>query len=88
MEFLEDENQISLAAAKGIEYIHNYAIPPNIRRDSKPSTILSDSNWNTKISNFGLSLHWHEIEQELVTTRKIAKPLNEVHQTRSAMLPW
>ncbi|KAH1225965.1 putative serine/threonine-protein kinase-like protein CCR3 [Glycine max] len=62
--------KIALDAARGIEYIHNYAVPPIIHRDIKSSNILLDSNWNARVSDFGLSKIWHETEQELMSTTK------------------
>ncbi|XP_047323894.1 putative serine/threonine-protein kinase-like protein CCR3 [Impatiens glandulifera] len=47
---------VSLDAARGIEYLHNYAVPPIIHRDIKSSNILLDSNWTARVSDFGLSL--------------------------------
>ncbi|OIW09539.1 hypothetical protein TanjilG_30858 [Lupinus angustifolius] len=60
--------KIALGAARGIEYMHNYAVPPIIHRDIKSSNILLDSNWNARVSDFGLSLIWPENEQEFVST--------------------
>ncbi|KAF4369222.1 hypothetical protein G4B88_009520 [Cannabis sativa] len=47
--------KIALDAAKGIEYLHNYAVPPVIHRDIKSSNILLDSDWTARVSDFGLS---------------------------------
>lgn len=48
--------KVALDAARGIEYLHVYSIPPIIHRDIKSSNILLDATWTAKVSDFGLSL--------------------------------
>ncbi|XP_019157883.1 PREDICTED: serine/threonine-protein kinase-like protein CCR4 [Ipomoea nil] len=48
--------RVALDAARGIEYLHEYAVPQVIHRDIKSSNILLDSTWTAKVSDFGLSL--------------------------------
>ncbi|KAL5732849.1 hypothetical protein ACOSQ2_032541 [Xanthoceras sorbifolium] len=56
--------KIALDASRGIEYLHNYAVPPIIHRDIKSSNILLDANWTARVSDFGLSLLSSESESE------------------------
>ncbi|KAG2406707.1 hypothetical protein LR48_Vigan03g297900 [Vigna angularis] len=48
--------KIALDAARGIEYLHNYAVPSIIHRDIKSSNILIDATWTARVSDFGLSM--------------------------------
>lgn len=48
--------KIALDTARGLEYLHEYCKPPVIHRDLKSSNILLDSNFNAKLSNFGLAV--------------------------------
>ncbi|XP_050385591.1 putative serine/threonine-protein kinase-like protein CCR3 [Argentina anserina] len=56
--------KVALDAARGIEYLHNYAVPPIIHRDIKSSNILIDGNWTGRVSDFGLSLLGPEHDSE------------------------
>ncbi|KAF6143697.1 hypothetical protein GIB67_021707 [Kingdonia uniflora] len=48
--------KIALDAARGLEYLHESCNPTVIHRDLKSSNILLDSNFNAKLSDFGLSV--------------------------------
>ncbi|RRT73718.1 hypothetical protein B296_00024615 [Ensete ventricosum] len=61
--------KVLLDAARGIEYLHNYAVPPIIHRDIKSSNILLDGNWVARVSDFGLSLMGPESEGEHLSAR-------------------
>jgi len=44
---------IAAGAVKGLEYLHDKAIPPVIYRDFKSSNILLDEGFHPKLSDFG-----------------------------------
>lgn len=48
--------KIALDTARGLEYLHEHCNPPVIHRDLKSSNILLDSDFNAKISDFGLAV--------------------------------
>ncbi|OAY38411.1 putative serine/threonine-protein kinase-like protein CCR3 [Manihot esculenta] len=48
--------KIALDAARGIEYLHNYAVPPIIHRNINSSNILLDANWAARVCDFGMSV--------------------------------
>ncbi|PSR96314.1 Calcium/calmodulin-regulated receptor-like kinase [Actinidia chinensis var. chinensis] len=47
--------QIALDVARGLEYLHDGAIPPVIHRDIKSSNILLDQSMRARVADFGLS---------------------------------
>ncbi|WOL14831.1 serine/threonine-protein kinase-like protein CCR3 [Canna indica] len=61
--------KVLLDAARGIEYLHNYAVPPIIHRDIKSSNILLDGNWVARVSDFGLSLMGPDSERGHLSMR-------------------
>ncbi|KAK4420717.1 Calcium/calmodulin-regulated receptor-like kinase [Sesamum alatum] len=53
--------QIALDVARGLEYLHDGAVPPVIHRDIKSSNILLDHSMRARVADFGLS------REEMVT---------------------
>lgn len=47
--------QIALDVARGLEYLHDGAVPPVIHRDIKSSNILLDQSLRARVADFGLS---------------------------------
>ncbi|PQQ07790.1 serine/threonine-protein kinase-like protein CCR4 [Prunus yedoensis var. nudiflora] len=60
---------VALDAARGVEYLHMYAVPPVIHRDIKSSNILLDDTLRAKVSDFGLSLMGPEDDQSYLSLR-------------------
>ncbi|CAI0436570.1 unnamed protein product [Linum tenue] len=46
---------IALDVARGLEYLHDGAVPPVIHRDIKSSNILLDHSMRARVADFGLS---------------------------------
>ncbi|OIW15466.1 hypothetical protein TanjilG_28665 [Lupinus angustifolius] len=47
--------RIALDVARGLEYLHDGAVPPVIHRDIKSSNILLDESMRVRVADFGLS---------------------------------
>lgn len=61
--------KVALDAARGIEYLHEYAVPSIIHRDIKSSNVLLDATWTAKVSDFGLSLIGPEDDESHLSLR-------------------
>ncbi|KAK1353254.1 Protein kinase APK1A chloroplastic [Heracleum sosnowskyi] len=59
---------IALGAAKGLAYLHSPEVNV-IHRNVKTSSILIDSKYNAKLSDFGVASDGSELEETHVTTR-------------------
>ncbi|MBA0684470.1 hypothetical protein Goari_026055 [Gossypium aridum] len=60
--------KVALGAAKGLAFLHN-AKTQVIYRDFKTSNILLDSNYNAKLSDFGLARDGPTGDRSHVSTR-------------------
>ncbi len=54
--------RIAAGAAKGLEYLHEYAVQKIYHGDIKPANILLDKNLDAHVSDFGLSI-WSRDER-------------------------
>ncbi|KAJ6814320.1 calcium/calmodulin-regulated receptor-like kinase 2 isoform X2 [Iris pallida] len=51
----EERLLIALDISRGIEYLHEGAVPPVVHRDLKSANILLDKSMSAKVADFGLS---------------------------------
>lgn len=61
--------KIAFGAAKGLAFLHEEAQRPIIYRDFKTSNILLDTDYNAKLSDFGLAKDGPEGDKTHVSTR-------------------
>ncbi|GAA0156787.1 hypothetical protein LIER_14192 [Lithospermum erythrorhizon] len=61
--------KIALGAAKGLAFLHEEAERPVIYRDFKSSNVLLDTDYNVKLSDFGLAKDGPEGDKTHVSTR-------------------
>ncbi|KAL8492034.1 hypothetical protein ACS0TY_023592 [Phlomoides rotata] len=64
----ENRMNIILGTAKGLTYLHEGLEPKVVHRDIKSSNILLDTEWNAKVSDFGLAKLLGS-EKSYITTR-------------------
>ena len=67
----EERLRVAAGAAKGLEYLHEYATTLIIHGDVKPANILLDGNLEAHISDFGLSLSTHDQEISVLWASKM-----------------
>ncbi|ERN16414.1 hypothetical protein AMTR_s00052p00150420 [Amborella trichopoda] len=65
-----DRLKVALGAAKGLAFLHGSA-EPVIYRDFKTSNILLDSEYNAKLSDFGLAKAGPQGDNTHVSTRVV-----------------
>ncbi|KAG8094856.1 hypothetical protein GUJ93_ZPchr0012g21513 [Zizania palustris] len=47
--------QVAFDVAGGLNYLHNYTIPPYVHKNLKRSNVLLDAHLRAKVSNFGMA---------------------------------
>ncbi|KAG6607828.1 Calcium/calmodulin-regulated receptor-like kinase 1, partial [Cucurbita argyrosperma subsp. sororia] len=78
--------RVALDVARGLEYLHDGAVPPVIHRDIKSANILLDDSMRARVADFGLSREemvdkhvsnirgtFGYLDPEYISTRKFTK---------------
>ncbi|RLN43249.1 hypothetical protein C2845_PM01G32160 [Panicum miliaceum] len=74
--------KIALDTARGLEHLHEHCNPMIIHRDIKSSNILLDSDFNAKISDFGLAIYGGNYNKDVI------KPSGTFGYVRQSQLTW
>jgi serine/threonine protein kinase len=54
---------VLLGVSRAIEHLHCHTLPRVIHSDIKSSNILLDSSWVPRLSDFGFSVHWNQMNE-------------------------
>ena len=70
--------QIAIGAAQGLCYMHHDCSPPIIHRNVKSNNILLDSQFNTKIADFGSAKMLLAKKEDLPETMSVVAKVQKI----------